>query len=81
MHQKYKEDLGQDPGGNNEPTVFEAQKEAGVAAANGLMRTEGESAAEVGRDQTTGGSVSHGKGLNFILGVMGSHKGFAQGIM
>lgn len=42
MHEKYKEDLGQDPGGDNEPTVFEAQKEASVAAANRLLRTEGE---------------------------------------
>lgn len=66
MHEKYKEDLGQDPGGDNEPTVFEAQKEASVAAANRLLRTEGEQAAEGGSDQTTG-ALSAMKGFEFYL--------------
>lgn len=37
--------------------------------------TEGDEAAERGRDQITEGSVSHNKGFHLILRVMGSHKG------
>lgn len=65
-----------DPRGQNESTVFETEKEASIAVANRLKRiTEGDEAAERGRDQITEGSVSHNKGFHLILRVMGSHKG------
>lgn len=65
---KYKEELGQDPGGKKQCTVLEAQKEASVVVANSwTRRIEGESAAEVGRGCVTESSVSPDQCLGCII--------------